>query len=249
MARKTRSETKQIHQSTVVTDEMGVTGTTYIPSDAQLLKEQEQIRVFLDSGGEVSVPTHLLEKRRLGHGYILKSAFSKIGTIDLKRENENIKTTDTAINSEQTTEEPVERAELEEALVVPVIEEELNLERQKRETGRVRINKVVHERTELIDEPLITEDVQVRRVPVNRVVDGPVPVRYEGDVMIIPLLEEVIVTEKRLILKEELHVTKQRTEMRNPQEVTLRTEEAIVEEVPSSQKLAKDLKTKRAAKG
>jgi len=89
----------------------------------------------------------------------------------------------------------------------------------------------VHEREEIVDEPLIREEVQIKRVPVNRVVDGPVPVKHIGNTMIISLLEEVLVVEKRLMLKEELHITKGEVETYKPQRVTLRSEEAVVERV------------------
>jgi len=64
---------------------------------------------------------------------------------------------------------------------------------------------------------------------VDRVVAGPVPVRHEGDTMIVPVLEEVLVVEKRLVLKEELRVTRRRVETREPQTVTLRREDVVVE--------------------
>jgi stress response protein YsnF len=41
----------------------------------------------------------------------------------------------------------------------------------------------------------------------------------------------VLVVEKRLMLKEELHITKGEIETYKPQRVTLRTEEAVVERV------------------
>jgi stress response protein YsnF len=47
--------------------------------------------------------------------------------------------------------------------------------------------------------------------------------------MIVPILEEVLVVEKRLMVKEEIHITKQRVEKHAPQRVTLRREEAVIE--------------------
>lgn len=73
------------------------------------------------------------------------------------------------------------------------------------------------------------EQTEIKRVPINRVVEAAPPVRYEGEVMIVPLLEEVIVTEKRLMLREELHIRKRQVETRKPQQVILRREEANIE--------------------
>ena len=117
------------------------------------------------------------------------------------------------------------------AVVVPIVAEQLEVQKRTVEAGGVRIRKTVSEREEIVDEPLMREEVQVRRVPVNRVVEGPVPVRHVGDTMIVSLMEEVLVVEKRLMLKEELHITKERVESYRPQRVRLRTEEAVIERV------------------
>jgi stress response protein YsnF len=82
--------------------------------------------------------------------------------------------------------------------------------------------------------------VQVKRVPVNQVVDGPVPVRHVGNTMIVSLLEEVLVVEKRLMLKEELHITREQVETYKPQRVTLRSEEAIIERVEAPSASVRD---------
>ena len=118
-----------------------------------------------------------------------------------------------------------------EVLVVPVVAEEIRVRKREVERGGVRISKTVRERVEMIDEPLAQDEISVERVPVNRVVEGPVPIRHVGDTMIVPLLEEVLVVEKRLVLKEELHVTRRRVESRGAQQVTLRSEEASVERI------------------
>jgi uncharacterized protein (TIGR02271 family) len=117
-------------------------------------------------------------------------------------------------------------------LVLPVIEETLDVHTRRVVTGTVRITKTVQEQDVLVDEPLWREDVEITRVPVQRVVDGPIPVRTEGDTTIISLVEEVLVVEKRLMLTEELHLRTRRREMRQPQRVTLRREEARVERLP-----------------
>jgi uncharacterized protein (TIGR02271 family) len=116
-------------------------------------------------------------------------------------------------------------------LVLPVIEEAIEVHTSPVETGRVRVRKVVHEREEVVDPPLLRDEVVVERVPINRVIEGPASVRSEEGTLIIPLLEEVLVVEKRLLLKEELRITKRRVETHTPQRVTLRREEATVERI------------------
>lgn len=119
--------------------------------------------------------------------------------------------------------------------VIPVIEETLAIQKRRVETGGVRITKVVHEREEVVNVPRIREEITVERVTLNRMVDAPVSMRQEGDTLIIPLLEEVVVMEKRLMVKEELRITKRRIEEHASQQVTLRREEVIVERLDPSE--------------
>ena len=78
-------------------------------------------------------------------------------------------------------------------LVFPVIEEEAFLDKRVVEIGKVRISKRISEREEMIDEPLFREEVTVERVAVNQYVDQPPQIRHEGDVMIIPVVQEQLV--------------------------------------------------------
>jgi len=122
-----------------------------------------------------------------------------------------------------------------ETVVLPVVQEEIHVDKRVVESGGVRIHKIVREREEVIETHLEAEEVEVHTVPINRIIDKPVDVRLEGETMIIPVLEEVLVVEKRLMLKEELHVTRKRRVTEEPQTVVLRGEEVVVErfETPS----------------
>ena len=118
--------------------------------------------------------------------------------------------------------------------VVPVIEEDVKVGKRVVESGRVQIVKHVEERRQLIDEPLFKHEVEVKRVPINRPIDHVVRPREVGNILIIPVMEEVLVVEKRLILKEELHVRRKRKQTRQPQRITLRAERAEIKRMNSS---------------
>jgi uncharacterized protein (TIGR02271 family) len=105
------------------------------------------------------------------------------------------------------------------------------------EKGRVRITKTVQEREEVVDIPLIEEEVEVNHVPINQLVDRTEAIRHEGDTMIVPVYEEVLVVRKRLMLKEELHITRRRREVNRPQTVTVRREEVEVERLEGSEEV------------
>lgn len=78
------------------------------------------------------------------------------------------------------------------------------------------------------------QDVSVERVSVGRVVSEAPAIRQEGDTVIIPILEEILVVEKRLVLKEELHIRTDTTERLERRTVTLRTEQADISELPGT---------------
>src|SRR5262249_29866428 len=87
-----------------------------------------------------------------------------------------------------------------------LLAEELAIERRQVETGRVRVDVVTREHEEPVDVPLAREEVVVERVPIDRRVDAIPAIREDGDTIIVPVVEEVLVVERRLMLKEELHV-------------------------------------------
>jgi len=118
--------------------------------------------------------------------------------------------------------------------VIPVVAEEAVVQKRQRTTGSVTIHKSVHERTEVVDPALQADEVTVERIAVNRIVEAPVPVRQEGDTTIIPLLEEVLVVEKRLMLREEGRITRVHKEIHDPKEVLLREEQVEIVRTPST---------------
>ena len=66
---------------------------------------------------------------------------------------------------------------------------------------------------------LFAEDVTVERVPVNRLIEGPMETRQEGETTVIPVVEEVLIMQKRLFLKEEVRITRRRREVREPRKI------------------------------
>src|SRR5215475_7405157 len=90
--------------------------------------------------------------------------------------------------------------------VIPLAAEELAVSKQRVETGRVRVSRVTQEREQTIDDLLARETVDVSRTPIGTPVETMPSVREEGDTIIIPVVEEILVVERRLFLKEEVRV-------------------------------------------
>jgi stress response protein YsnF len=119
-----------------------------------------------------------------------------------------------------------------EPIKVPVYQEEAWVEKRIVDTGRgVRIHKTVAEHPCQIDERLLRDEVEVSHVPVDRIVplDQAPATRYEGDTLVVPILEEVLVVERRLRIKEELRITRTRREERHAETVLLKSEQVSVE--------------------
>ncbi|QJE02284.1 DUF2382 domain-containing protein [Massilia forsythiae] len=119
-----------------------------------------------------------------------------------------------------------------EQIRIPVHQEEARVEKRVVDTGRgVRIHKTVAELPCRIDETLFRENVEVSHVPVDRIVplDQAPVTRYEGDTLVVPVLEEVLVVERRLRIKEELHITRTRREEHHAETVLLKAEQVSVE--------------------
>jgi len=162
--------------------------------------------VRLDDGREIVVPADLMSRQADGTFY-LPLSLSELeleGLADMPERDSNTR-------------------------ILSVAAEEIEVHKVPVTTGIVRVSKVVHERQEVVDEPLLREEVTVERKPVGYEVEVAPPIRYEGATMIIPVVEEVLVVEKRLMLKEELHITRHKGTVHQPQEATVRSEEVIVE--------------------
>lgn len=83
-----------------------------------------------------------------------------------------------------------------ERLVIPVIQEEITVDKQIVETGKVRISKRISKHEELVDVPFLRNEVSTERVLVNLFVEAVPPVRQDGDTMIIPVFKERLVVQK-----------------------------------------------------
>ena len=115
------------------------------------------------------------------------------------------------------------------ALSIPVVQEEMEVGKRVVDTGVVRVRTSTSEHEETVRMPVEREDVVVERIAIGRPVDAPLDVRHEGDVMIVPVHEEVIVVHRQLMLKEELHVRRRVSTAEATQPVVLRRQDVSVE--------------------
>jgi uncharacterized protein (TIGR02271 family) len=106
--------------------------------------------------------------------------------------------------------------------------EELSIAKEVLETGRVRVSTRTHEREAVVDEDLARERIEIETIPMNSRIDAVPEVRQEGDTTIIPVVEEQLVVERRLVLKEEVRIRRVHSTERHQEKVKLRYQEAVV---------------------
>ena len=73
------------------------------------------------------------------------------------------------------------------------------------------------------------ERIEVEHVAIGRQIDTAPPVREEEEVTIIPIVEEILVIEKRLVLKEEVRIRRVRVPELTTEVITLREQDIVVE--------------------
>ncbi len=117
---------------------------------------------------------------------------------------------------------------------IPVIEELLRVEKVQVDQGGVRVTKNVGLHTVDVDEELRDFRVDIERRPIGKQLEeSALPTsRYEGETLVIPVVEEVLVVEKRFVLVEEVRIKTVRGTHRDTQRVDLRKESVSVERLP-----------------
>jgi len=115
---------------------------------------------------------------------------------------------------------------------IPLFEEMVSVSKRVVPTSRVQVSRVTHNHEQLIDELLHHEQVEIERTALNTPVDAIPSIRQEEDVIVIPVVEEVVRVERHLMLKEEIRIRRIRTTERFQERVTLRKQEAVVNRLP-----------------
>ena len=115
-------------------------------------------------------------------------------------------------------------------LSVPILAERLTAETRPVDLGELRVHKRVETEEVRITQDVTRDDLDIERVPIDRPLDSPAATRTEGDWLIVPVMEEVLIVEKRLVLKEEVRI--RRRPVTETQEVreTIRKERVELED-------------------
>src|SRR6267143_6612133 len=91
-----------------------------------------------------------------------------------------------------------------EDLRIPLHVEEVSVSRREVEKANVQIALITGTSEQLVDKELTHVRVEIERVPIGRTIDVVPSISQEGDTTIIPVVEEIVVVERRLVLREEV---------------------------------------------
>lgn len=189
--------------------------------------------IYEPTGGAARIVVHRLD----GQSMVLQPGSYRIqdGDLWLDQEKSDIFRTqrlDVALSNQM-----IEVADGE-SHVIPVIHEQVSVTRREVERGGVRVHKRVEEREELVEQPTYREEVTVERVALSQPMEATTVARQEGDTLIIPVFEEMLVVEKRLVLKEEIRITKRRIKETEQTRVLLREEHVEIENLADNGTMA-----------
>jgi uncharacterized protein (TIGR02271 family) len=90
------------------------------------------------------------------------------------------------------------------------------------ERGLLRVSRRVETIPSEVLADVAHDEVLVERFEIGQTVDSAPAPRQEGDTWIIPVIEEVLVVEKRLVVREEIHITRRRVTEQVPVSDTVR---------------------------
>ncbi len=117
-------------------------------------------------------------------------------------------------------------------VVVPLAEETVAVSEREVETGRVQVALTTELQSVIARETLRGRRVEVERVPIGRTLaegEALQRSREEGDTLVVPLVEEMAVVVKRIVLREEVRLRFVATETPFEHEVTVRRQRATVD--------------------
>ena len=111
---------------------------------------------------------------------------------------------------------------------IPLYQEQVSVLKQDVISDRLRVTTSVEERAVLIEETVERGALQVERIAVERpVTEAPAP-RQDGDTLVLCVVEERLIVEKRLFVIEEVRITRTATVEHVAISETVRTMRATV---------------------
>ena len=140
---------------------------------------------------------------------------------------------------------PADDTEASREAVLRLFAEDLNIERSVARGDTVHVSTVTTTSNRLVEEMLRHETADVTRVPIGQEIDVIPDVWQQGDLTIVPVVKEILVLRKQLVLVEEIHIRRVSTEEPFVANVTLREQHAEITRTPRVEPTNDPSSTKR----
>jgi uncharacterized protein (TIGR02271 family) len=111
-------------------------------------------------------------------------------------------------------------------IILQLQAESVDVSKRQVVTGRVRVSVETKTSQRTVTEDLLRQTVDVERILIGTVTDTMPEPREEGDVLIIPIVEEVLV--RRFLVREEVRIRRNRFVEQHSEDVTLRHQDVVV---------------------
>lgn len=123
-------------------------------------------------------------------------------------------------------------ASLTEETRVPLVEEELSVEKRTRQAGAVRVRKEVVTEQKQVTVPVTKEVVRVERVPVSETsgAGASADSAFDEQDVVVPLREEEVEIRKRPVVKEEVRISKSSRQEQRTASASVRKEVADIDD-------------------
>lgn len=112
---------------------------------------------------------------------------------------------------------------------IQLVAETLHIDKVARTSGTVTVRTVVREESVKLTDSITRQHYETEHVPIGRVIEVAPDIRTEGDLTIIPVIEERVRLVRELVLVEELHMRRVTTSEPVELTATRRVMEAIVD--------------------
>lgn len=133
-------------------------------------------------------------------------------------------------SQKRTQPNPLPQSSNDGELRIPLMEERLSVATQAVEIGNVHIQKLVEQTLEKLQVAVTHDEIEVKHVPVNQQVSAPQESRQEGEWLIIPIMKETLVVEKRLVVVEEVHIRRRQVTEQQEVQGEVRNERLKIED-------------------
>ena len=99
---------------------------------------------------------------------------------------------------------------------------------KRRSMRTIQVRRETRSRDTVVEEALTNTGIVIEHVPMGQFIDAIPAVREEGDLTILPVVEEVVVTQRRLRLVEEVRIRRVQTTATHVETVKLREQHVVV---------------------